>query len=290
MLNEEYGLGDLFSSGGGAPGTKSATKYSTCEMVLMNLYKIEDLGAAKKKALQDIVASGKSQQEAQKILDRDLTVPTYVTAPDYSERKKYCLKELNAILKKPSPEPSPQPSEPPKPEYKAEQGKCGPSFVGLNGGITKGPKVNEVQEVLAKLGILKSGYVGGTVDTPTNNAIFELQKRLAPLGNKIASGLGGTYEGTAIKPDGCYGPKTSCAVSLMYKLPDVYNNNVNKCMRILKISTKQFKKASGEAALPASQGIVDLKESKDWITKTREGTSSSLFERLVQDVSKKKVL
>jgi len=88
MLNEEYGFGDLYSSGGGAPGTKVGTKYSTCEMVLMNLYKIENLEAAKKKAIQDIVASGKSQQEAQKILDRDLSVPTYVTNPDYSERKK----------------------------------------------------------------------------------------------------------------------------------------------------------------------------------------------------------
>lgn len=189
--------------------------------------------------------------------------------------------------------PTPKPPKPePKPEI-AKSGLCKPPYVGKNGGVSQGPAVQQVQEILAnpKIGLLKNAqFTPGQVDTATNNAIFSLQEKLAPLGSKIASGLGGTYDGQAIKPDGCYGPKTSCAVSLYYGLPDVYNKGKNKCMAILGIKAKALAKASGEVGFPASKGMVDLEESKNWADRTRESASTSLFERLVKDVSNKKVI
>ena len=176
--------------------------------------------------------------------------------------------------------PSPVPAVPEKKQI----GRCKPPFVGRNGGIDKGPPVQQVQEILSnpKVKILAPGFSPGIIDDATNKAIFDVQKGLATMGKKIASGLGGTYEGGIITPDGCYGPKTSCAVSLFYQLPDMYNKSRKKCLQILKITLKDAERAQNFEG--------PIQESKNWIDKTREGTASNLLEKLTKAFASKKVL
>lgn len=181
--------------------------------------------------------------------------------------------------------PTPKPPKPePKPEM-AESGICKPPYVGRNGGVMQGPAVQQVQEILSdpKIGLLKGQFKPGEVDVPTNNAIFAIQRTLSPLGAKIASKLGGTYSGTPINPDGCYGPKTSCAVSLYYGLPDIYNRGKQRCLALLKIKLRDVQRAK------EFTGPVQA-ESKNWADRTRESASANLFERLVKDASNKKVI
>ena len=183
-------------------------------------------------------------------------------------------------------------------------------------------------------------YKSGQLEISTDNGIKNLQRKLSEYGKNLSSGIGGDY-GTSsgpgmkagdvgasfiIKPDGCYGPKTSCAVTLFYGLPDIYGRSKNKCMSKLGLSKKaastvekqsqaqlspetwaerglgaagkflkgDFTGAKAELGKNAQELAGEKtkkaglkKESKNWIAKTREETLSNLFERLVKDSSKK---
>lgn len=180
--------------------------------------------------------------------------------------------------------------------------KPGSQFIGLNGKLGPSVDVQNIQNILANLlsQLTTGGGSGarmksttfsfanhedqfGKFGLATETAVKEFQRIYGQkYAEKIRSMLGAEHP--LEKVDGCVGPKTACALILAeaafpkgsrsYVEQQIAGYTMSRCKQ-------KFGKAINKGA---------LKESKNWLDRTREDTTSSLFERLVQDVSKKKVL
>ena len=206
----------------------------------------------------------------------------------------------------PGPGPGPTPGPTPKPGLKGPGCKSGSNFIGLNG-KTSGNEIYEVQKALSSAmygnlqGRTKFVYEDksdpfGTYGSATEEAVLDFQKTkggkfAARIRNELGSSLG--------NPDGCVGPKTACALIIASSVQQVAGYDLAKCKakfkrlnnggtQLVQKGGKTPNQAPESQEQPQQQSVKA--ESKNWLDRTREDTTSSLFERLVQDVSKKKVL
>lgn len=290
MLKEEFGFSDLFSGSPKPNAYGYGTRYSTCEYALMEYFNEPDLSEAKEKALYvyKFIGNQDSKQAAES-LRKDLSIAGYLHSnpQDFERDKKMCLTILKGLKKSPKPQTCPdgtpapdgdvskcKVSPTPKPELKGSGCKPGSKFIGKNG-LTSGPEVVALQQILTSA-MLTGGksLPQGIFDPKTEEAVLNFQNNYgAKYAQKVKSELGRDFP--LDKTDGCVGPKTACAL-LLYSKVDATIAGFNKAK-----CKARFGKAIEQGA---------IKESKNWLDRTREDTTSSLFERLVKDVSNKKVI
>lgn len=166
-------------------------------------------------------------------------------------------------------------------------------FVGKNG-KTSGPEVESIQRALEVYTMERSPrgkftYKGisdnrGTYGQATEQAVYDFQKS---EGGKFATRIKTQLGSSLGNPDGCVGPKTACAL-VMTAGGEVAGFDLAKCKA--KFGKKKIEKgvlAKGETPVKGAEDAEGLAESKNWLDKTREETSSNLFERLVKDTAKK---
>jgi len=164
---------------------------------------------------------------------------------------------------------------------------------GKNGIVGPNQRISQIQQILLKLGYLGNSAmtmggadrekslakpeITGVFDEATGIAVYKFQRdNGGKYASKIQAELGSISMGN---PDGCVGAKTMCALLVAYGDPR---------MSIGKLGNIRYcKQTFGSKNIEA--GTLK-RESKNWLDKTREETSNSLFERLVKDISKKKVL
>ena len=182
----------------------------------------------------------------------------------------------------------------PKPGLKGPGCKRGSSFIGLNG-VTSGEGVASVQAAFSAIyaadvkfdrrGFTYNGKMDerGTFGAATEEAVLGFQEtKGGKYAEKIQSQLGSSLG----NPDGCVGPKTGCAL-LIASGRAVAGYDMAKCKA--KFGAKKIAQKKLAAAEP-EESTTKVAESKNWLDRTREDASSSLFERLVKDVSNKKVI
>ena len=264
-------------------------------------------------------------EEIKKLLKEDLGATptgTRVLPADYGKKKGECPAGQEMVDRLESGEPICKPSSaPPKPTaprlLKGPGCKPGSKFVGKNGELS-GEGVKQIQNSLTKLFGLNNfpgqGFTyknetdsTGRFGTATENAVLDFQKNYgATLGGKLKGFLGSSLG----NPDGCVGPKTACALAFATK-DTVLGFNDAKCKGRFSPAKKKTPATdettvpisgmgSGGQELPsqpnptpsgpgrgASGAGQPMGESKNWLDRTREETTSNLFERLVKDAAKK---
>jgi len=185
--------------------------------------------------------------------------------------------------------PMPKPPEP-KPELPTFKypGCSKPQFVGKNG-KTKGAEVESVQRALEVYTMERSAKgkftyngisdVRGTFGPATEQAVYDFQKE---QGGKFASRITSQLGSSLGNPDACVGPKTGCALVIIAG-GEVAGYDSAKCKA--RFGAKKIKR--GVLAKTETPEENPIAESKNWVDRTREETTSNLFERLVKDSAKK---
>lgn len=227
---------------------------------------------------------------------RDLDKVDWFGERANAQTEMYTIWNKASTIKESSPTP-PEPDKPkppePKPGLRGPGCKPGSSFIGLNG-VTSGDGVTSVQRALAGTlvyGEMKRGsftYNGqsdalGTFGVATESAVLDFQK---DKGGKFAARIQNELGSSLGNPDGCVGPKTSCALVIAGSVQAVAGYDLPKC----KAKFTKLKRGGKQFAAGETQAQKVTAESKNWADRTRESTTSSLFERLVKDVSNKKVI